>query len=153
MRFLEHKIPPPIVGLLIGAGMWFVAKATPRISLDSQVRWVIAALLVASGLIITLLGGAAFRRAQTTVNPLKPEAASTLVVVGIYRHTRNPMYVGFAMVLIGWAAYLSSPLTLFGPALFVLFITRFQIIPEERVLSAKFGQQFSEYKAKVRRWL
>jgi protein-S-isoprenylcysteine O-methyltransferase Ste14 len=153
MPWLEHKIPPPIVGLLIGAGMWLIAKAAPLIALDSQVRWVIAALFVASGLIITLLGGAAFHRAQTTVNPLKPEAASTLVVVGIYRYTRNPMYVGFAMVLIGWAVYLSAPLTLLGPALFVLFINRFQIIPEERVLNAKFGQQFSEYKIKVRRWL
>ncbi|MDO9237205.1 MAG: isoprenylcysteine carboxylmethyltransferase family protein [Aquabacterium sp.] len=153
MRFLEHKIPPPVVGLLIGAGMWFIAASMPKLALGDLLRWAMAGWLIAGGLSITLLGGWAFRRAQTTVNPLKPEAASTLVVAGIYRYTRNPMYVGFAMVLIGWAAYLSSPPALLGPALFVLFITRFQIVPEERVLSVKFGQQFAAYKVQVRRWL
>ena len=63
------------------------------------------------------------------------------------------MYVGFALALAGWAIYLSAPLAFFGPVLFVLFITRFQIIPEERVLSEKFGQQFDVYQQKVRRWL
>ena len=153
MHWLEHRIPPPIVGLLIGAAMWPIAKASPLVALSSQARWVIAALFVVAGLIITLLGGAAFRQAQTTVNPLKPESASTLVMVGVYRYTRNPMYVGFALVLIGWAVYLLAPLALVGPALFALFITRFQIMPEERALSAKFGQQFFEYQAQVRRWL
>jgi len=153
MRWLEHKIPPPIVGLLTGIGMWFVAKTSPSITLDSQLRLTAAGLFVLAGLAVTLLGGAAFRKAKTTVNPLKPEAASTLVVFGIYHHTRNPMYVGFAMVLVGWSVFLSAPFALLGPIFFVLFITRFQILPEERVLGVKFGQQFAQYTMKVRRWL
>jgi protein-S-isoprenylcysteine O-methyltransferase Ste14 len=99
------------------------------------------------------LGGIAFRRARTTTNPLKPEAASSLVIAGVYRYTRNPMYVGVACVLVGWAVYRGSLPAFVVPVLFVLFITRFQIIPEERVLSAKFGPKFAEYQAKVRRWL
>jgi protein-S-isoprenylcysteine O-methyltransferase Ste14 len=87
------------------------------------------------------------------VNPLHPEATSSLVITGIYRHTRNPMYVGFAAVLLGWAAYLAAPLALLGPLTFVLYITRFQIIPEERALHAKFGPEFAAYQARVRRWI
>ncbi len=63
------------------------------------------------------------------------------------------MYVGFASVLVGWAVYLGVPAALLGPIVFVLFITRFQIIPEERSLLSKFGPAFSEYQSKVRRWL
>jgi len=74
-------------------------------------------------------------------------------LAGIYRFTRNPMYVGLALVLLGWAALLSSPWALLGPLVFVLYINRFQIAPEERVLSAKFGAAYTEYIARVRRWL
>ncbi|MBF8270343.1 MAG: putative protein-S-isoprenylcysteine methyltransferase-like protein [Gammaproteobacteria bacterium] len=153
MRWLEHKIPPPVVGLVVGSGMWSGAQITPLVQVGESVRVVIALAFVVFGLAVTLLGVIAFRRVRTTVNPLQPEAASSLVIVGVYRYTRNPMYVGLASVLVGWAVYLSAPLVLVGPALFVLFISRFQIIPEERVLSEKFGREFAEYQQKVRRWL
>ena len=153
MNWLEHKIPPPIVALFIGAAMWGSARISPQFQVAAEIRVVAAIIFVVFGLAVTLLGAAAFRRAKTTLNPLKPETASALVVNGVYRHTRNPMYVGFALVLAGWAIYLSAPLAFFGPVLFVLFITHFQIIPEERVLSEKFGQQFDVYQQRVRRWL
>ena len=153
MNWLEHKIPPPIVALFIGAAMWGSARISPQFQVGEGIRVVAAIIFIVFGLAVTLLGAAAFRRAQTTLNPLKPETASALVVNGVYRYTRNPMYVGFALVLAGWAIYLSAPLTFFGPVLFVLFITHFQIIPEERVLSEKFGQQFDVYQQRVRRWL
>jgi len=86
-------------------------------------------------------------------SPLEPEAATSLVTGGIYRYTRNPMYVGFAALLLGWAVYLAVPWVLLGPVAFILFITRFQIIPEERALSSKFGRQYGEYQERVRRWL
>jgi protein-S-isoprenylcysteine O-methyltransferase Ste14 len=95
----------------------------------------------------------AFRRAQTTITPLKPETASSLVSTGIYGFTRNPMYLGLLTVLIGWAVYLAAPFALFGPLFFWLYIGRFQIVPEERALSALFGDRFTQYTAKVRRWL
>jgi protein-S-isoprenylcysteine O-methyltransferase Ste14 len=84
---------------------------------------------------------------------LKPEATSSLVTSGVYRFTRNPMYVGLALVLLAWAVFLSSAWTMLGPLTFILYMTRFQIMPEEKVLSGMFGAAYSAYQAKVRRWL
>jgi len=94
-----------------------------------------------------------FRRAHTTVDPIKPAAASKIVTYGVYRFSRNPMYVGLLFVLAAWAVWLCNPLAfLFLPA-FVIYMNRFQILPEERVLSAKFGSEFNAYMMSVRRWL
>ena len=87
------------------------------------------------------------------MNPFKPSATSALVSDGVYRFTRNPMYVGLLITLLGWAAFLSQPAALVFVPLFVLYITQFQIKPEERILSSMFGTEYAEYKAKVRRWL
>ena len=94
-----------------------------------------------------------FRKAKTTMNPFKPDTSSALVSHGVYRFTRNPMYVGLLITLLGWAAFLWQPWALFFLPLFVLYITQFQIKPEERVLSSLFGTEYAEYMAKVRRWL
>lgn len=133
--------------------MWAVAHFSPALPIERPLRIALALVLVSVGVAFMVFGGVAFRQAKTTVNPLKPETASSLVMAGVYRHTRNPMYVGVVCLLVGWAVYLSSLPAFAGPVVFVLFITRFQIIPEERVLSAKFGPKFAEYRAKVRRWL
>jgi protein-S-isoprenylcysteine O-methyltransferase Ste14 len=95
----------------------------------------------------------AFRRANTTINPVKIEAASSIVTNGIYRYTRNPMYVGLTLLLAGWAIHIAVPFVLLGPLVFILYITRFQIIPEERVLTSKFGGEYRKYQERVRRWL
>ena len=87
------------------------------------------------------------------MNPLKPETSSRLVTSGIYRHTRNPMYLGMAVVLLGWAAWLGSAWSLLGIAMFAAYITRFQILPEETALQRIFGAEFDEYRERVRRWL
>ena len=100
-----------------------------------------------------LAGVVAFRANKTTVNPLDPGAASTVVSNGIYRYSRNPMYLGFLLALAAWAVYLSSVVAaLFLPA-FVAYMNRFQIQPEERMLLAKFGPAFSQYMQAVRRWV
>lgn len=153
MSMLEHKIPPPVVGVLIGAAMWLAARVSPQINVEAAARIAIALAFAGFGLAIALSGVVAFRQARTTVNPLKPEAASALVVHGVYRYTRNPMYLGFAAALVGWAVYLATPVALLGPALFAWFITCFQIVPEERVLRNIFGQEFADYQSRVRRWL
>ena len=100
-----------------------------------------------------IAGVVSFRKAKTTVNPLKPEEATSLVNSGIFRFTRNPMYVGFALVLLAWAIYLSSPLSLVGVLGFILYIDRLQIEPEERALNELFGSEFESYRSNVRRWL
>jgi len=153
VRFLELRIPPPVVGLIVAGGMWTVAHLPPIVRLPDLVRLPVAAVLVAIGVAVAVAGVVSFRFARTTVNPLKPETSAALVSTGVYSFTRNPMYLGMVLALFAWAVYLSSIWPLFGPVLFALYITRFQIVPEERVLDGLFGTPFAEYKRRVRRWL
>ncbi len=153
MRWLEHKIPPPVVGLVIGALMWWAAPLGPALPLDATVRRVIVGLLVVVGLAFDVAGLASFRARRTTINPLRPERASTLVTGGVYRVTRNPMYVGMALLLLAWAVHLGAWPMLLGPVAYVLYITRLQILPEERVLERAFGDDYARYRQRVRRWL
>jgi protein-S-isoprenylcysteine O-methyltransferase Ste14 len=153
MSALENKVPPPIVALLIGTAMWAVARLSPLQEGESPLRLVTAYCLAGLGILVLALGVLAFRRANTTINPVKIEEASSIVTNGIYRYTRNPMYVGLALLLAGWAVHIAVPFVLLGPVVFILFITRFQIIPEERVLTSKFGGEYRKYQERVRRWL
>jgi protein-S-isoprenylcysteine O-methyltransferase Ste14 len=153
MQALETKIPPPIAALLFGLAMWLAARYLPALALSGGLRWTIACACAALGLSVALPGFWAFRKAKTTVNPMHPEAASSVVTSGIYGYTRNPMYVGLCALLAGWAVWLSGPWVLLGPLAFALFVTRFQIIPEERTMSSKFGREYDEYRRRVRRWL
>jgi protein-S-isoprenylcysteine O-methyltransferase Ste14 len=153
MRALELKVPPPVVALLIGAAMWAIARRAPSLDLPLVVRGVAFALVAFAGGAIALAGELAFRRAKTTINPFKPQNATALVTSGVYRFTRNPMYLGLTLVIVGWAAFLGAAWALLGAVAFVLYIDRFQIAPEERVLAAKFGEQYGEYTSRVRRWL
>jgi protein-S-isoprenylcysteine O-methyltransferase Ste14 len=153
MQALELKIPPPIVTLLVAAAMWGISLATMRFEFDLFFRSALALAVAVAGLAVLVSGALAFRRGKTTTNPLKPEAASALVTYGVFRVTRNPMYVGLCVVLLGWALFLASPLALLGPVVFVLYISRFQIAPEERILSRLFGSDYTNYQSRVRRWL
>ena len=153
MHCLALKIPPPAVTLITGALMWLVARAMPVLAFDFPYRYLVAASLVVAGVAIDVLGLVSFLRARTTINPLKPQSSSALVVSGIYTLTRNPMYLGLLLILLGWAVYLAYIAAfLFLPA-FVLYMNRFQIAPEERALAALFGDAFAAYKMQVRRWL
>ncbi|MBG6289966.1 methyltransferase family protein [Pseudomonas nitroreducens] len=149
MDWLEHRIPPPLVAIISGLLMWLAVR--PIAPLGGRL-W-LALLVVLAGAAVCLAGVASFRRARTTVNPLKPESASSLVVAGIYRHTRNPMYLGFAIILLGLCVFLGSALAVLGVAAFVLYIGRFQIRPEERALRELFGAEFEAFCGRVRRWV
>jgi protein-S-isoprenylcysteine O-methyltransferase Ste14 len=153
MRLLELKIPPPVVAVLVGLAMWFASGLGPSMELPLLARSLIFAAIALAGGATALAGDLEFKRARTTINPLKPQNASSLVTSGVYRFTRNPMYLGLLLVVLGWAAFLCSAVALVGPVIFVAYIGRFQIAPEERVLSAKFGTAYSGYLARVRRWL
>jgi protein-S-isoprenylcysteine O-methyltransferase Ste14 len=153
MKFLEHKIPPPAVGLGIGGLMWYLASLAVPLEVPFGVRVGLALALLVVGAAIAIAGVVSFRRAKTTVNPLQPEKASSLVSSGMFQVTRNPMYLGMAIVLLGWAGYLASWPALLGVPIFVLYINRFQIAPEERVMASLFGADYAAYKEKVRRWI
>lgn len=153
MRTLELTVPPPVVAAIVATAMWLLTLISPVIVLPPTVRTGLALVSVLVGVGISLTGIIAFRIAKTTVNPHTPEKASSLVTAGIYKFSRNPMYVGVLLVLLGWAIFLSAPLSLVGPLAFYLYIGRFQITPEEQALHALFGSEYSTYKQRVRQWL
>jgi protein-S-isoprenylcysteine O-methyltransferase Ste14 len=95
----------------------------------------------------------AFRQAATTIDPVRIDRASALVTGGIYRATRNPMYVSLTLLLVAWALWLGGWWAWAGPVALVLWLDRFQIRPEERAMEARFGAAYLRYKAQVRRWL
>lgn len=153
MKTLESRIPPPLVAVVVAALMWAASSLPPAVAAPQAIRIVLAIGLAAIGAAFAVSGVLAFRRARTTVNPLKPESASALVSAGVYRLTRNPMYVGMLFGLFAWAALLWSPWALLASFLFVGYIGRFQIAPEERALAVLFGDDFAAYRRSVRRWL
>lgn len=153
MRALELKIPPLAVALVIAVAMLGISLVAPEFGLAFSGREWVAVFFTMLGGAISISGIFSFRVAGTTVNPVNPNAATSLVSTGIYRVTRNPMYLGVLFLLIGWAVYLANPLTLIGTVVFVLYMNRFQITPEERALAAMFGEDFTAYQARVRRWL
>lgn len=153
MSKLELKIPPVALLLVSATCMAGIAQITTSLAFNGVARTLIALLLVVGGLWIALLGVLTFKKAKTTVNPITPQAASTLVTAGVYAYTRNPMYLGFLLILGAWAVVLSNPYAAVILPVFVLYMNRFQIEAEERILLGLFGQAFSDYQARVRRWL
>ena len=153
MRFLELKIPPPVVAATSAFAMWPLSSLLPTVAPPGNARLAPAIAVALIGIAFALAGAIAFRRAKTTVNPLRPELTTALVTGGIYRISRNPMYTGMLLCLLAWAVFLASPLSLAGPVAFIAFMNRFQIEPEERVLAGKFGDTFARYRASTRRWI
>jgi protein-S-isoprenylcysteine O-methyltransferase Ste14 len=153
MHALELKIPPPVVALLAATVMWLASRAAPSLGFDVPARRMIAAGLALAGVVVSVMGVVSFYRARTTVNPMRPQAASSLVVSGVYRVSRNPMYVGLLLVLLGWAVLLSNVLAFAILPAFILYVNRFQIGPEETALAKMFGEQYATYRSRVRRWL
>ncbi len=150
---LDNKVPPPAVALIIAAMMWHLSAYEPALSLSAEMSEILILFLVIVGVSFDVCGLLAFRQLKTTINPMSPNKTSALVTGGIYRLSRNPMYVGLFLFLMAWAIQLSMLWPFIGPVLFVIYITRFQIIPEERVMESKFRDEYSIYKNKVRRWL
>jgi len=153
MGALENKIPPPIIMAVFLCVMWGVSLIGLTIELSTFTRGIVAISLLVSGVIFVAGGILTFKKAATTVNPLKPETASTLVTSGIYQITRNPMYLGLTLFLLAWSAHLCSVLAFCCVPVFVFYINRFQIVPEERALKEIFGAEFETYKSNVRRWI
>jgi len=153
MSSLELKVPPPAVALIFGLLMWLASSLLVPVGVPLGARLTLALVLASLGLVVGITAMVSFRRARTTMNPTKPTAAASLVTTGPFRLTRNPMYLSLLLYLLGWTAYLSNVLALLFLPAFVLYMNRFQIKPEERVLSSLFGPAYAAYKGRVRRWL
>lgn len=153
MNTLELKIPPPVVAILFALLMWLVSSLGGASGIPFGYRLGIAIVVASLGVVIGFSAMAAFVRNKTTMNPTRPGATSALVTNGVFRWTRNPMYLSLVLYLLAWAVYLSNWLALLLLPLFVLYMDRFQIKPEERALSVLFGPEYASYQSRVRRWL
>ena len=151
MHRLELKVPPAVVAAVIAAVMWLVSYTLPAFAYTPLP--VATEGLGVNGVVVIGWAMLSFLEAQTTVNPMKPSSASSLVTSGIYRHTRNPMYLGMLFILVGWALYLANILSFLVLPAFILYMNRFQIQPEERALTARFGREYLEYMSRVHRWI
>jgi protein-S-isoprenylcysteine O-methyltransferase Ste14 len=153
MRLLELKVPPVAVVVFTGTLMWLASWALPSFGFVFPARGLFVVSFAGAGVLTSALGVVSFRRARTTVNPTRPGSSTCLVRSGVYTFSRNPMYLGFLLVLVGWAIFLSNALAFLLLPAFILYMNRFQIEPEERALASLFAHEFVAYKSRVRRWL
>lgn len=152
MKSLELKIPPAIVWIAFAGAIVVAARLLPTTRFPFPGHRVVAISLALLGVTIVLAGVREFRRARTTVSPLATARASSVVTRGIYQRTRNPMYVGMALGLVGVSIWTASLAGLILVPAFCGYLTAFQIKPEERALLARFGPDYASYLNRVRRW-
>tara|TARA_R110002111_G_scaffold27913_3_gene59818 strand:- start:23485 stop:23946 length:462 start_codon:yes stop_codon:yes gene_type:complete len=153
MSVLDLKVPPPLVALIAAGLMWLLGNYIETPVIDVPYKSTLCYLLVGVGLLIDVFAIRQFRRAKTTVNPLRPSNATSLVNAGIYQYTRNPMYLGNFMFLLVWLVWLGTPYALLGLVFYVVYMNQFQIKPEEKALLVLFGDQYAAFCADVRRWI
>jgi protein-S-isoprenylcysteine O-methyltransferase Ste14 len=153
MKSLELKVPPLVVALICIFLIWTASRMFPLQSFWFPGIYACVIFLAAIGIVLIAAGVASFRHARTTVDPRKPDSATSLVRSGIYKRSRNPIYVGLLLILTGCAVYFRNYVGFAILPLFVLYMNQYQIKPEERALENRFGQDFRDYKKRVRRWL
>ena len=149
---MELKVPPALVFLCFGLMMYLLAEFLPIGYFDFYGRMLLTKILVGIGVLIGVLALFQFKRASTTIDPTKPDKASNLVVGGIFKFSRNPMYLALLLVLLALGVFLGNAFNTLIAAGFVGYMNRFQIIPEERILLEKFGRSFKDYCILTRRW-
>ena len=150
---MNPLIPPPIIAAIVGVLMWAVNRWLELGRVEFAFQTPVAMVLLVAGLLLMLVAVASFVVAKTTVNPLRPSRASSLVTTGIFRLSRNPIYLGDLLVLAALAVWLGNAVNVVLLVPFVWTINRFQIIPEERALTDLFGERYVAYCSRVRRWL
>ena len=151
MKWLELKIPPLLVALIFGFLIWVMPN--PYEISNSIVVYVCSGILFFIGSLVSILGVWEFKKQKTTVNPMSPQESNSLVIRGIYKFTKNPMYLGFLLWLLSLGVFVRNPFSLILSVGFVLYMNYFQIIPEERILADSFGEDYLKYKSSVRRWI
>jgi len=148
---MNNKIPPPIVTLFFGLCIYLSKSFFPEFSFSILSSLSIISFIVGISVLVTAI--ISFKNHETTINPISIEKASSLVVTGVFKYSRNPMYLGMFLILLS----ISFKFNLIGgivlTMLFAGYITKFQIIPEEIVMNKLFGDEFEKYKNKTRRWI
>ncbi|MDO4897227.1 MAG: isoprenylcysteine carboxylmethyltransferase family protein [Moraxella sp.] len=147
---MKLKIPPVVVTMVFALLMWAVSNIDLMFGFKS---FSLAILSILLGVLVIILGVLEFKKAKVTLNPLDPEQSQNIVSAGIYQYTRNPMYLGMALILVGVAFYFGGILLWFFVGGFLIYMTYFQIMPEEEILTKNFGKTYLNYKQKVRRWI
>ena len=150
---LETKVPPPLLGAATALFMWLLAQVLPTLTMPSTKINTVGLVIMGIGFCIDLLALTQFLKLKTSFDPTKPHKASTVVTHGLYKYSRNPMYLGLLIVLLGWGLFLGNLASLACLFIFVPLITHLQVLPEERILKEKFGDDYERYKSNVRRWI
>ncbi|GAB3522841.1 methyltransferase family protein [Photobacterium alginatilyticum] len=149
---MDLKLPPPVVLLITLGGMYLLSQYWPLWTFTFWGQFLLVLVFCLGGTLVGLAGVMSFAKERTTVDPRNPHKASSLVTSGIYRFSRNPMYLGLVLFLIAAFIYLSALSALVMIPLFIFYMNNFQIGPEEDVLEAIFGEEYRQYCEQVRRW-
>lgn len=150
---MHLRIPPLLLTLIVAVLMSLSARLMPLGFDTGRFGLVVGAILGVLGLALSAAGLLSFLQKDTTANPMEVHSASALVTTGLYRFSRNPMYLGMLLFLAGLAVYLGNVLSVLLCLSFVLYMNAFQIRPEEAAMESLFGEEFETYRKRVRRWL
>ena len=145
------KIPPPILVIILITSIYFSSDKLDLISIPYRTLFSIVILSI--GILVIINPVVKFIKSKTTVNPVEFKNVEKLVTSGIYKYSRNPMYLGMIMIIISTTVYYLNFYSLLTPFIFYFWINRFQIKREEVFLEEKFGQEYLSYKTKTRRWI
>lgn len=152
---MKAVIPPPVVLLICGLLMWLIKRWIPSFYLTFPNSNILFWIVLLAGLLVLASGFSHMIRHKTTTRPFRKSLgeATTIVTKGIFRYTRNPIYLGMAILLVAWVIFLENWLAVTGVVVFIAFITEYQIKPEEEALEKIFGDEYVRYRKAVRRWI
>ena len=153
MSQMNPLVPPPVIVIILAAGMWAADRTFASLTLDAGVLAPLALLVFAAGLLLLIASVVSFIKARTSINPLRPANASHLITTGVFSFSRNPIYLADLLLLDAWALWLGNIINVLFILTFLWYIQRFQIVPEEQALQRLFGARYADYCTRVRRWL
>ena len=148
---MNNKIPPPIVTLAFGLMIYFSRNIFPDI--NNIIFYILSLFFIILGPFILISAVRSFKAEQTTINPININNASSLVISGVFKYSRNPMYLGMVFILLALSFRFNFVGGILFTSIFIMYITKFQIIPEEAAMKSIFGEDFNKYKNKTRRWI
>ena len=148
---MNNKIPPPIVTLAFGLMIYFSRNIFPDI--NNIIFYILSLFFIILGPFILISAVRSFKAEQTTINPININNASSLVISGVFKYSRNPMYLGMVFILLALSFRFNLVGGILFTSIFIMYITKFQIIPEEAAMKTIFGEDFNKYKNKTRRWI